>query len=130
MRGIENTFSEIAMPPMRLASGVMAVVLGIMALLQYNDPEPILWMTIYGVVALCSALYGAGYRPTVFTHVLAAICVLGVLYLTGQILIYGSFLDETGREMMGLTETAREALGLSIAAGWTVVLATWESTKK
>lgn len=60
------------------------------AAVQYNDPDPALWMAVYGVVALCSALY-----------------------VLGQVLTSVGFFDPTDQEMLGVTEAGREGMDRS-----------------
>jgi peptidoglycan/LPS O-acetylase OafA/YrhL len=48
---------------MRTVNGFFAAMLAVFALLQYNDPQPVLWFLIYAVPALLCGL--AAWRPTV-----------------------------------------------------------------
>lgn len=106
-------------------NGIMLVLFVLAAVVQYNDPDPILWMGVYGASAICCALYMAGRLPALLSALLSGVCLLGALYLLLRILGPGSFFDETGREMLGLMEETREMLGLLITATWTGILA-WQ----
>jgi hypothetical protein len=110
---------------MRIASGIVAVLLASAALVQANDPDPALWMGAYGAAAVCSGLYAVGRPPVRLAIGGAAACGLGALYLLGRVVWAGAFLDETGAEMIGVVEEGREMLGLWLVASWTSVLAWW-----
>lgn len=113
-------------PLQRIVNGVMFVLFVLAAAVQYNDPHPILWMTVYGAGALCCALYLVDLLPVLLSGLVAGVCFVSALYLLGQILFGpGTFLDGTGQEMLGLGEEAREMLGLLITAVWTWILTWW-----
>lgn len=97
------------------------------AFVQYNDPDALLWVLVYGAGALCCALYAAGRLPPLLSGTVVVICLVGALYLLVQIL-FGpiAFFDETGREMMGLVEETREMFGLLVTATWLGIL-TWRA---
>lgn len=109
-------------PIIYVLNGLFLVFFALAAAVQYNDPDPLLWMSIYGAGALCCALYMAGRLSTVLSGLISGVCLLGVLYLLLR--LQGSFVDETGQEMMGLVEETREMFGLLLIALWTGVL-TW-----
>lgn len=106
-------------------NGFMLVLFVLSAVVQYNDPDPLLWIAIYGAGALCCVLFLTGWLPITLSLSVSALCFAGALYLLARIL-FGSavFFDETGREMMGIKEPARELLGFLITAAWTGFL-TW-----
>lgn len=113
-------------------NGIVMVLFAAAAVVQYNDPDPVLWMIVYGAAALCCALYLGGWRPRLFSVVLSGAYVVGALYVLPRVLSGVGFLDPTGQEMIGVTESGREMMGLLLAAGWTGMLAlqghTWDST--
>lgn len=104
-------------------NGLLLLLFAVAAIVQYNDPDPVLWVTLYGVAAACCALYALGRLPAGLAALLSGGYTLGALYLLGRIVGPGAFFDETGREMMGLMEGAREMLGLWMTAAWTGFLA-------
>lgn len=110
-------------------NGLMLVLFATGAVVQYNDPDPVLWMGVYGAGALCCGLFLAGQLPTLLSGGVAGLCLLGALYLLVQIL-FGpvGFLDPTGQEMMGLVEETREMFGFLITASWTGFL-TWRGRR-
>jgi len=114
---------------LRILNGLLFLLFGAAAVVQYNDPDPLLWMSVYGAGALCCALHLVGRLPAILAGCVAGLCGLGALLLLGDILLSsGSFFDETGMEMMGLLEETRELFGFSITAAWTGVL-TWRTRK-
>jgi hypothetical protein len=83
---------------------------------QYNDPDPILWITIYGVAAYCSfrAFRGDSNRELLFilTIISLAAGVNSWLQMTAwEGVITDSIAMKTHNQ-----ELAREALGLGICA--------------
>lgn len=110
-----------------IGNGVMLVLFATAAIVQYNDPDPWLWMGIYGAGALCCLLYLAGRLPTALSGFVAVGCLLSGLFLAVRI-VFGSvpFFDASGQEMMGLMEETREMFGFLITALWTGIL-TWRT---
>lgn len=80
------------------------------AVLQYNDPDPLLWMIIYGVSAIVSFAFAA--NKVVYSVPL----VLGVLFLIGFFYVFPETFEgiEIGLGDIKNIEEGREALGLSI----------------
>lgn len=106
-----------------ITNGLLLVLFGWAAAVQYNDPEPILWTTIYGAGALCCALYMVGQLPRWLALLVSGACLVGALYLLVRVVGPIGFFDPTGQEMMGLQEETREMFGLLTIALWTGVLA-------
>lgn len=121
-----HTMTRIAV---HIVNGLMLVLFATAAIVQYNDPDPALWVGVYGVAALACALFMAGRLPTWLATVLTGGYVLGGLYLLLPILGPEAFYDTTGREMMGVMETGREMMGLLIMAAWTGFL-TWRLRRR
>jgi hypothetical protein len=107
---------------MRYVSGGVAILFGLMAAVQFNDPDPYVWVLAYGAAAVGSALYAAGAFPRRPAAILCGGYVLGILILLPQVWASSLFQAE---EMMGLAEVAREIGGLALAAGWMGVLVVW-----
>lgn len=95
------------------------------AAVQYNDPNPVIWVSVYGTAAGCCFLTLIGRLPGILAIILCGAYVLGALFLLGQVLGPIGFLDPSGQAMMGITEQGRETLGLLIAALWTGFLGSW-----
>ena len=49
---------------MRYVNGIFCVVLGLFALVQYNDPDFLLWFLIYGIPAVFCGI--AAFRPGLY----------------------------------------------------------------
>lgn len=104
---------------MRWATLLALLVMLLFAAFQYNDPDPLLWIVLYGVVAAWCAL--ALVRPGLLRSTPAlrwlALASLAV-YLVGflwEIQAYSS--EFLSRSMMAPgVETTREAFGLLICA--------------
>jgi hypothetical protein len=103
----------------------MAVLFGIAAALQYNDPDPIRWMAIYGLAALACLLALAGRLPRVAAVAigLAALAWAATLApgVVGKVSIGELF--ESYAMKSEPVEEAREMGGLLIVAAWMAVLA-------
>lgn len=97
---------------------VIAIFFGVLftlfAVLQYNDPDPQVWVPIYGFAAIASFMaLGSAGRPWFYT-------VAGVIYLGSAIYWWppqfeGFLLDEMGMKTINI-ELARESGGLAICA--------------
>lgn len=90
------------------------------AAVQFNDPDPLLWIAIYGTVAIIAglAVFTRFYLPLIAATL--AVCLGGSLYLLPS--AFELFLHhEPGELLSGMSpdrpyvEEARESLGLLIA---------------
>jgi len=108
----------------RAANGFMAAIFFFALAVQYNDPDPIQWMAIYGAAAGSCILSIAGklkwYMPTIVGAVAliwAALLVPGVMWGPEPVGMFASM------QMPNLAvEEAREMLGLSIVVVWMLAL--------
>jgi transmembrane protein TMEM220 len=107
---------------MRYINGFFCVLLVLFTIVQYNDPDAILWILIYGIAAVWAGL--AAYRPDWFAHnqpLLVAFGVTLVAIAGGAIYDWPqSIADWWQNEMVRGTmspdyEVVREGLGLIIA---------------
>lgn len=82
------------------------------AILQYNDPDPLLWMILYGVAALIS--FGVAMKKLPYSVPL----VFGILCLVGCFFIFPEKFEgfEIGLGDIKNIEEGREAFGLGIIA--------------
>ena len=81
---------------------VVAAFFAIFAIVQYNDPDPLLWMIIYAVAALACVLYHLKRLPPEAAAGFGALVLLLGVYLAYRVISQGQFFfDEEGREMMG-----------------------------
>jgi integral membrane sensor domain MASE1 len=102
----------------------MLVVFLYMVGVQYNDPDALLWIGIYGIAAVICFLASRGRLPW-FISALMAVAVLGwALTLAPQVIGKVSFGELfVSMEMKTLAiEQAREMGGLLIVAFWMIAL--------
>jgi len=92
------------------------------AAVQYNDPDPWLWIGVYMSVALISAGALLGWNIRMFSGLLCAGLFSGVLFLSPR------FLDTSLQAFTSVgmdsivEEEVRELWGLLIALLWTLTL--------
>ncbi len=104
-------------------NGIVTLVFLIGAGLQYNDPDPLRWILIYGLAAVaCLA-----HRRTTWDRVAAIAVGLTALFWTATLFsgLSGFVFGDLFRSMKAETPTielGRELLGLWIIAGWMAVL--------
>lgn len=97
---------------------VISLFFGLIFLLfaafQYNDPDPAVWISIYGLAALLSFYaLASGARPVVY--VVAGIVFIGAAIYWWPPAFEGFLLDEMGMKTINI-ELARESGGLGICA--------------
>lgn len=104
---------------MRIFSYVLGTLFILFAVVQFNDPDPWIWVPVYLIPAFMSF---------VFTHSKTSrilLLVLGLIYLIAAIRIFPPSINEwisaeeesksLGMNLPGI-ETARESMGLFICA--------------
>ena len=110
-----------------IANTLMGLLFATAVAVQYNDPDPLTWMLIYGAAATaCFYAFRDGAAWQVPAMVSAAAFV-GVLLLAPGALEAGSWGDvaESMQASNPSIELRRELLGLLIIAVWTLVLTLW-----
>lgn len=101
---------------MRYVNLVSALLMTLFALVQLNDPDALLWFFIYIVPAILAAVAAfrlpllATPRGTASLGALAALSLLGVIYY------WPTTPGFWHSEVWWKTETAREGMGMMIAA--------------
>jgi hypothetical protein len=110
----------------KLTCWVMAAVLALCVALQYNDPDPIRWMLIYGAGMVISVLLPM-YRDAAKVGVLAGAAalvwtVMLLIPIWDKVSPSDAFLKMS--EKGGAVEELREAGGLAIEGMW-LALASW-----
>jgi nitrate/nitrite transporter NarK len=106
----------------KIASWVMFVFFCLSALLQINDPDPVIWLSLYATCAAISLGSGLG-RPLRRTTIAAlAVYVSGIITLAPA--LGDTTLDSFARFAMKneREERVREFWGLIICAVWCAVL--------
>jgi Transmembrane family 220, helix len=95
---------------MRCLHGFLGVLLAGFTIVQYNDPDAVLWIVIYGLPAIWAGF--AAYRPNAFehNHLLVGVFWLNLLAIAaGSIYIWPSEVTTWWNN-----EEVREGLGLII----------------
>ena len=105
----------------RLVRVGLAVLLAACAAVQYNDPDPVLWIGLYGAGSLLLVLAAAGWQARwAVLVVLLAYAAVGVTVLPGFVewLLHhpGSDLTAPMSADSPHIEASREFVGLVIAA--------------
>jgi hypothetical protein len=115
----------------RYASFVMAALLAVCVVLQYNDPDPLRWMVVYAAGMVVAALLPAkrslvplGYLVGAVTLGWAAILLYDVW---GRMQV--TDLVDKMSEKGGAVEEGRESGGLAIGGAW-LVFASWFRSRR
>ena len=83
------------------------------AVLQINDPDPLIWITAYSVPAILSFLFLMGYSSKYFQLIVPVYLIIS-FYL---------YYNKTDTEVMYIfDETTNEVLGLILCAAWMFIL--------
>ena len=96
----------------KLFGWIMAVLFAAGAVVQYNDPDPALWMVVYGAAAFGSAAFAMGKLPAAACWGLAVLAFIGAGFNWPET-FEGVRFTEAGMANMNIEE-GREALGLVI----------------
>lgn len=96
---------------MRILSFFMALVFLGFGIVQFNDPDPWLWVPIYFYAAVCSIAFGLGIDLKWLNGIGAVAYLIGFIALLPRV---EAFVLEN--------ELAREAMGLLICSIWLGVL--------
>jgi hypothetical protein len=105
----------------------MAALFAIAAAVQYNDPDPLGWMAIYGAACIVSIIAVArGTAPLAASAIVGLIALVWALFWTGTseatLGVYAHMFDNWEMRNTAIEE-AREASGLFIVTVWMVVVA-------
>lgn len=108
---------------MRIVNFILAVMFLIFAFVQINDPDPVIWILIYGLMAVMCIMAIFEFYPTkVLVGVLAIFVLYSFVYIPGVIewltkdnkaLLF----DDIAKMQYPYIEQAREFLGLLICIG-------------
>ncbi len=108
---------------MRWLSILMAAVFALAAAVQWNDPDPTVWIALYcGAAAVSLAAAANYYYAPRIALLLFLIYAAGTLY-TFPAVLSSDFSAYTSFKMRSTDdEVARECIGLALCAGWTFYL--------
>ena len=109
----------------------MAALLFVCVALQYNDPDPVIWMAIYGAGAVASVLLPIKRPVAALAGVIGLVALVWAISLIHSIwgLIELSDLTNKMSEKGGAVEVGREAGGLVIEGVWLIVAAAYRGTR-
>jgi hypothetical protein len=105
---------------MRIVNFVLAVMFLGFAFLQVNDPDPVIWILIYGVMAVTSVMAIFEFYPKKFLIGLLVIFILySLMYIPGVLEWLrqenkAALFDDVAKMQHQYIEEAREFLGLLI----------------
>ena len=99
---------------LKLIAITFAILFALFAGLQYNDPDPEVWVPIYGLAVLASIMALLRVGQPWFFWLMAALYVVAAVYQWPPH-FEGFLLDEMGMKTINI-ELAREAGGLAICA--------------
>jgi hypothetical protein len=104
---------------MRYVNGFFCVLFVLFTIVQHNDPDAIVWIVIYGTVAVWAGL--AAFRPTRFAHNRLLLAVFGLCLLA----FVAGTIYEWPRSIADWwdNELVREGLGMIIATVALLVVA-------
>lgn len=105
---------------MRTFAIVMALIFIVFAVLQYNDPDPAVWIPIYLYAALLSFLYYRGTAPVWLFWASAAIFLVGAIFMWPA--HWEGVQLQHGMKTMNI-EHGRESLGLGLVVVTLVIYA-------
>lgn len=110
---------------------VMAALLGVCVVLQYNDPDPVRWMVMYGAGAVVSALLPFKKPLAGLGILVGLIAAAWAIYLIQSVwgVIALSDLPNKMSEKGGAVEAGREAGGLVIEAVWLLFASSYRGTR-
>jgi aminopeptidase N len=124
LRGDPNGYhSRIAM--WRILNGVLALLFLFAVAVQYNDPDPVRWMAIYGAAAAACVAAMMRRLPWPMPAAIAMIALVWAATLVPEVARLegtGGLFREWGMANVGIEE-GRELYGLLIVFVWMTVLA-------
>ena len=115
--------------PLHIANWVAALVFATCAVLQYNDPDPLRWILIYGAAAATSLAYWRLRPRWLAPSIVGAAASIWAATLVPTTLP-GLRLGDLVHRMEAKTpaiELGRELLGLVLIAAWMALLVFFQS---
>lgn len=98
----------------KIVSIIFGLLFVLFAALQYNDPDPEVWVPIYGLAAIACFMAYAGLGRWWFFVLMAVMYIVAAVYQWPPA-FEGFLFSEMGMRSMNI-EMAREAGGLAICA--------------
>ncbi len=107
-----------------LANGIMLLMFLFSAAVQFNDPDPLVWMGIYGAAAAVCGLEIRRRAPAwvaIAVALIAFVWAASLYYRAHEVPISSLFAEWEMRDLR--IEEAREMYGLTIVGVWMIVIA-------
>ena len=105
---------------MKIAYWTFAILFALFAIVQYNDPDPIQWILLYGGVAVHFGMAATGklYRPALWLWLAATVVWAATLFpdFINWIRMGEPSIVESMKAEQPWIELTREFLGLIVAA--------------
>jgi hypothetical protein len=110
---------------MKIIKIILAVLFGLFAIVQYNDPDPWLWIFIYGITAVVFVANLLGwYNNILLLLLIIAAVIYSFTYIDGVIEYFGmgdpGAIVESMKVDKPYIEETREFFGM-----WLVIAALW-----
>ena len=105
----------------KIVSIIFGLLFVLFAAFQYNDPDPEVWIPIYGLAAIACLMAYAGVGRWWFFVAMAVLYSVAAVYQWPPV-FEGFLFSEVGMRSMNI-EMAREAGGLAICAAVMSLLA-------
>lgn len=108
-----------------LANAVMLLAFAISVIVQINDPDPFVWMAIYGAAALVCALEITRRARWWMATMVGGVALVWAVTIAPRVIGAVPFTDMFGAfEMSNVgIEESREMYGLLTIAGWMAAIA-------
>lgn len=113
------------MTAIKIANWIMIPALLLSVAVQYNDPDPLRWMTIYGAAAIACWLWLSRRLPWLFSALIGTIALVWAATIIPHLIGKQIPMNEVFGHMSMASEAveeAREMGGLLIVAAWMIVL--------
>ena len=104
---------------MKVINIILTILFALFAIVQFNDPDPWLWVVIYGMVAVVSgfAIYQKYSKGVIYIGI--TICVIGIGILFPELIDWIKMgmpnIAETMKAERSYIEFVREFFGLGIS---------------
>jgi hypothetical protein len=114
-----------ARPGWQIANGVMLVALTFSVIVQLNDPDPLVWVAIYGAAALVCAFEIARRARWWFAALVGTVALVWAATIASRVIgtvPFAAMFEEFEMKNIGVEES-REMYGLLIVAVWMAAVA-------
>ena len=108
----------------KVADALFLLMFVFSVIVQVNDPDPLIWMAIYGAAAVACLLSLMGRLPWRFAVLTGVIALAWAATIAPRVIGQVPFLDMFAEfEMKDIgVEESREMYGLLIVGGWMAIL--------